>query len=169
MQDQALTGPLRQQQVDDALRILEAFSAANALRFDRIVATRELGEAERTIAGDDLIAWTRRLVKAGESLDLRVQSVECSLMDALSCVRQGIPVATAIQLADGTLQWYLFTETQAATGAIEPFGFWDVGRVGDAAPLPTASADRQESEQTRLWVMGQPALPCEAAASSEAR
>jgi len=166
MQDQADFEPLRQQQADDVLQVLEAFSAANKLRFDRIVATRALGEAERAIPGDDLNAWTRRLVEVGESLDLRVQMVECSLMDALSCVRQGIPVATGIEQDDGSLQWVLLSEARGKRVRLGLLG------SGTSDEWATTRRCRQvlgseNREEIRLWVMGQPALPCEAAANSE--
>ena len=46
----------------------------------------------RAIPGDDQQTWARRLVEVGESLNLRVRSVECNLSDALTFVRQGIPL-----------------------------------------------------------------------------
>jgi putative ABC transport system ATP-binding protein len=167
MQDRELSGPLRQQQVEDALRILDEFSAASTLRFDRIVATRELGEAERAIPGDDLNAWTRRLVEVGESLDLRVQTVECSLMDALSCVRQGIPVATGIEQDDGSLQWILLSEARGKRVRLSLLG------SGASDEWATTRRCRQvlggeNREEIRPWVIGQPALACDAAASSGA-
>jgi putative ABC transport system ATP-binding protein len=166
MQDRELSGPLRQQQIEDALRILEEFSAANSLRFDRIIATRELSEAERAIPGDDLSAWTRRFIEAGESLDLRIQCAECSLMDALSCVRQGIPVATAIEQDDGSLQWILLSEVRGKRVHLQLLG------VGMADEWTTTRRVQKllrmgRREEVRSWVMGQPALPCEASAYSE--
>lgn len=165
MQDRELSGPLRQQQIEDALRILEEFSAANSLRFDRIVATRELGEAERAIPGDDLSSWIRRFIEAGESLDLRIQSAECSLMDALSCVRQGIPVATAIEQDDGSLQWILLSRVRGNRVRLHVLG------SGMADEWVSTRRVRQilqmgRSEELRPWVLGQTALPFESSASS---
>lgn len=166
MQDRELSGPLRQQQIEDALRILEEFSAANGLRFDRIVATRELGEAERAIPGDDLGSWMRRFIEAGESLNLRIQSAECSLMDALSCVRQGIPVATAIEQDDGSLQWILLSQVRGRRVRLHDFG------SAAADEWVTTRRVRQildisKSEEFRPWVLGQPALPFESSAAAE--
>jgi putative ABC transport system ATP-binding protein len=166
MADQALYGPKWQKQIDDALKILEEFSAASELRFDRIVATRGLGEAERAIPGDDLATWARRLVEVGESLDLRVQWLVCSLQDALSCVRQGIPVATGIEQPDGSIQWVLIKQARGRRVR------WS--RLGSDATDEWVSLRRcrrvlqaQTPDDSRIWVVGQPALACEAAAAPE--
>ncbi len=52
MSDPIPTETRRQKQADDALQILEEFSVAAQLRFDRILAARGLGEAERAIPGE---------------------------------------------------------------------------------------------------------------------
>jgi putative ABC transport system ATP-binding protein len=166
MADQALYGPRRQKQIDNALRILEEFSAASELRFDRIVATRGLGEAERAIPGDDLATWARRLVEVGESLDLRVQWLVCSLQDALSCVRQGIPVATGIEQSDGSIQWVLIKQ---ARGQRVRWNRLDSGATDEWVSLRRCRQllQAQSPDDSRIWVVGQPALACEAAAAPE--
>ncbi|MCA9204877.1 MAG: hypothetical protein KDA59_17605, partial [Planctomycetales bacterium] len=63
---------------EGAQRVLEAFAASAHIQFDRIIAGRVLSESERAITGDDAGTWARRLVEAGESLNLRVRYVECT-------------------------------------------------------------------------------------------
>jgi putative ABC transport system ATP-binding protein len=97
----------RQRQADDALTILEEFSTAAQLRFDRTLAARGLGEAERVIPGNDFESCSRRLVEVGESIDLRVQSLFCSLDEALAFVQQGMPVAACVERPDWPVRWIL--------------------------------------------------------------
>jgi len=154
--------PQRQQQAGDVLRILEEFSQGAQHPFDRILAGRALAEAGRAIPGDGVRTWARRLVEVGESMDLRVQSLECTLPDALAFVRQGMPVATAVEQPDGSLQWMVVCEVR---GRRVRLGAFEAGasdtwvsqralrrRLGGVAP-----ADR------RPWLVGQPALACELA------
>ncbi len=68
---------------EDALRVLEVFSASAQISFDRILAARALGEAERAIPGNDWQTWSRRLVEVGESLDLRIRCIESNLAEVL--------------------------------------------------------------------------------------
>ena len=91
---------------EGAQRVLEAFAASAHIQFDRIVAGRVLSESGRAITGDDAGTWARRLVEAGESLNLRVRYVECTLADAMTFVQQGIPVAHCSSAGDGTLHWF---------------------------------------------------------------
>ncbi len=145
---------------DDALRILEAFSKAVQLPFDRILAGRALAAAQRAIPGDGAPIWARRLAEVGESIDLRVQSLECTLPDALAFVRQGMPVATAIEQPDGSLRWMLVSQVRG----------WRVRLSDIASAVPdtwvSVRALRRRlnvagSADRRLWLVGQPALACE--------
>ena len=152
----------RHEETDDVLRILEEFSTAADVRFDRILAMRALGEAERAIPGDDLVTWARRLVEVGESLDLRVQLLVFSLQEALACVRKGIPVATRIEAQDGSFHCVLICEAR--------------GRRVRLSRLDADSSDEwvsirhcrrllqaQSPDDSRVWVVGQAALAYEAA------
>lgn len=157
------TEPKPRTQADDALRILEEFSAAAQLRFDRLLAARGLGEAERAIPGDDAATWARRLVEVGESIDLRVQSLECTLREALAFVRQGMPVATGIEQPDGSLRWLLIGAVHGRRARVSDGG-------GEPNQWVSPRSLRQQlgmaaSGERRLWVVGQPALACESAAS----
>ena len=138
MGDQTPPESRPQLEVDDALRILEEFSAAAQLRFDRTLAARGLGEAERAIPGDDAATWARRLVEVGESIDLRVQLLECTLQEALAFVRQGMPVATGIEQQDGALRWVLVCEVRGRRVRLRDLESARVRSLGFPAELATA-------------------------------
>lgn len=97
-----------------ALAALERFCTAAKISFDRTSAARALYEAERAIPGDDWPTWSRRLVEVGESVHLRVRSVESSLDDALQFVRHGIPVVTCTQSPTGQLKWIQLVEARGS-------------------------------------------------------
>jgi ABC-type bacteriocin/lantibiotic exporter with double-glycine peptidase domain len=162
MADPTEDGPSRQKQADDALQILEEFSAAAQLRFDRVLAARGLGEAERAIPGDGAATWARRLVEVGESIDLRVQLLACTVQDALALVRQGTPVATGIEQPDGSLRWVLLCGIRGRRVRLK-------GIESGADQWVSLRSLRQRlgfgaSDEPRQWVVGQPALAGEAVA-----
>jgi len=165
MADPTVTEPRPQTQADDALRILEEFSAAAQVRFDRLLAARGLGEAERAIPGDGAAIWARRLVEVGEGIDLRVQSLECTLPEALALVRQGIPIATGIEQPDGSLRWVLVGEVRGRRARVQDSGGGLVDQWVSLRSLRQQLA-AGESGERRLWVVGQPALACEAASGA---
>jgi len=162
MADPTLYTPQRQQQAKDALRILEEFSKAAQHPFDRILAGRALAEAERAIPGEGVMTWARRLVEVGESMDLRVQSLECTLPEALAFVRQGMPVATAVEQPDGSLRWVSVCEVRGRRVRLSDLASaasdaWVSQRALRRCLGGVAPADR------RPWLVGQPALACELA------
>jgi ABC-type bacteriocin/lantibiotic exporter with double-glycine peptidase domain len=152
-------------QADDILQILEEFSVAAQLRFDRTLAARGLGEAERAIPGDDAVTWARRMVEVGESIDLRVQLLECTLQEALAFVRQGMPIATAIEQANGVLRWVLVCEVRGRRARVRDFQSAASDRWVSVKSLRQQVAERA-SDERRSWVVGQSALAWQGAADS---
>ena len=65
-----------------------------------MLASRVLAEAERVIPAANRRSWSQPLVEVGESVNLRIRSVDCPLDDALAFVREGAPVATCGDLDD---------------------------------------------------------------------
>ena len=59
---------------EKAIQVLEEFSLAAKIPFDRISASRSLVEAKDSILGEDWQAWSHRLIEAGDSLGLRILS-----------------------------------------------------------------------------------------------
>jgi putative ABC transport system ATP-binding protein len=146
---------------DQALRALEAFAAAAGISFDRLLAARTLGEAERAVPGEDDLVWAHRLVEVGDSVGLRVRAMECSVHNAMTFVRQGIPVAALVQQNDGRLQGILLKECRGRRVLTE---FLDrraedqwlgVRQVAERVSVSSPQAPRR-------WVMGQSALACDA-------
>jgi ABC-type bacteriocin/lantibiotic exporter with double-glycine peptidase domain len=143
-----------------AIRVLELFAAKTGVALDRLLAARAMGEAERAIPGDEAATWCRRLVEVGESVDLRVQTSEAPLRDALDLVRQGMPVAACLDRGAGRLQWVALAGSRGRrvlVGALEP---------GAADRWLTVRELCQtlgiEAPTSRLrWVVAQPAFACE--------
>jgi ABC-type bacteriocin/lantibiotic exporter with double-glycine peptidase domain len=147
---------------DGALRVLEQFSRSAHVAFDRIVAVRVLSEAERAIPGTDAATWSRRLVEVGESLNLRIRTLDGTLDDMLTFARQGIPVATCLEEDGGAFHWLLVTEARGrkvripALAAAGEDGWLTVRRLQRLLGLQVRSDHRR-------WVIGQSALGCELA------
>lgn len=99
-----------EQSNNDAIRVLEVFSRAAGVEFDRALASRTLREFQRAIPGTGCQVWSRRLGEVAESLQLRVITLEATLAESLSIVRQGTPVATCIEQPDGRSEWFLLAE-----------------------------------------------------------
>jgi ABC-type bacteriocin/lantibiotic exporter with double-glycine peptidase domain len=154
----------RRTQAHDALAILEEFSTAAQLRFDRTMAARGLGEAERVIPGNDLEACSRRLVEVGESIDLRVQSLFCSLDEALAFVRQGMPIAAGIERPDGAVRWLLVGEVRGRRVRVKDLEAGSDRWMSRRGLLRRFGA--RVSNEPRLWVIGQSALACKAVSDS---
>jgi ABC-type bacteriocin/lantibiotic exporter with double-glycine peptidase domain len=145
----------------EALRVLESFSTAAHVAFDRILAARAVGEAQRAIPGGDWASWSRRLVEVGESLNLRIRSIESTPERVLAFVGQGTPVATCLEEAEGGLRWFLVAEVRGRRVRLVT--------LNDERPetwIPLRRL-RQElklaaKDSTCRWVIGQPALACDA-------
>ncbi len=144
----------------DALRVLEILSTAAQVSFDRILAGRALGEATRAIPGDDWQTWSRRLVEVGESLSLRIRSIESRLEESLTFVHQGMPVATCVAGAAGELRWFVLAEARGrrvrvvATDASGEDSWLSLRQLRKVLAL-------EEKNSHFRWVIGQPALACE--------
>jgi ABC-type bacteriocin/lantibiotic exporter with double-glycine peptidase domain len=144
------------------LSVLELFSISAAQPFDRLLASRLVGEAARAIPGDDALAWARRLVEVGESLDLRIRSIECELNDVLVFLGQKIPVAMCRTDQEGRPQWLLIAESRG--NKVRLVGAEDIKqeRWVTHRVLMQMLGTSNESAQVR-WVGGQPAMACEGA------
>lgn len=142
-----------------ALYVLEIFARSAHLAFDRILAGRALGEAERAIPGDDWQTWSRRLVEVGESLNLRIRSIESTLEEVLPLVAQGIPIVTCLPSEEGELRWAVLA---GARGRRVRLLGWDRDE-GDrwlGVRELRALLGLSRSGGPCRWVIGQPALAC---------
>jgi ABC-type bacteriocin/lantibiotic exporter with double-glycine peptidase domain len=146
-----------------ALGVLEAFAHAGHVSFDRIEASRALGEMERAIPGDDCDTWCQRLIEVGESLNLRVRTVECSLRDVLTFVQQGIPVAACLEEGDGEasgIRWILVDSSKGRRVRLANVGRDDNGHWLTVRQLGTAIG-LESLKTSRRWIIGQPAMSCD--------
>ncbi len=143
----------------DALNTLERFSKSANIAFDSVLALRTLGEAANSIPGDDWLAWSRRLVEVGETLNLRIRSVEATFDEAMKFVRNGTPVATCIEHEDG-LVWITATASNGRKVKV-------ITSDDERDRWVTASSLRRQlglvsSTSEARWSIGQPALSCSA-------
>ena len=143
----------------DALRILELFADGSQIAFDRVRAGRVLSEAERAIPGSDAVTWSRRLVEVGESLNLRVRSIEATLDDIMSLAWQGIPVATCLEGEGERVRWLLITEVRGRKARVADLtgegldDWYNIRRLRKTLGLRAATDHRR-------WVIGQAAFGC---------
>ncbi len=144
----------------EALGVLEGFSEAAQLSFDRILAERALGEAVRAIPGEDSAVWSRRLVEVGESLNLRVQCVECTFREARTLVSQGIPVAVCRDTDDGDVRWWMVTKVRRGRVLLRSVDGQAVERWVSQRAL-RQQFGLASTRTTATWVIGQSALACE--------
>lgn len=93
--------------VDRAAVLLEHCARREGLSFDRVLARRTLHESMQAIRGSGPEVWAKRLIECGESLDLRIQYLECTLGDAIDLVSGGHVVAAAKKLPEGGFAWLL--------------------------------------------------------------
>lgn len=144
----------------NALRVLELFASAAGVSFDRILSRRILSESERAVCGSDAQTWSRRLVDAGESVNLRVRSLECSLAEALMFVRQGTPIAYCSDTADGNIRWLVLTGTKGRKIRVVDLRLPGQELIVSARRISRELSLASRSERSR-WVLGQPALSCQ--------
>ncbi len=152
--------PRSQTIADDALRILEQFAQGAGITFDRILASRVLNEAGRAIPGSDVPTWSRRLVEVGESMNLRVRSIDGTLDDVLNLVRQGIPVATGLEKPEEQLHWLLIAEVRGRRARLRDLTRGAEDRWLSRRALRKLLGLSARSDHRR-WVIGQAALSCE--------
>ncbi|QDU92516.1 peptidase domain-containing ABC transporter [Lignipirellula cremea] len=157
----------RTDQADDsalqrgALRLLERFSQKANLTFDHTFARRALSEAVYSVSGDDSQAWVRRLVEAGESLRLRIRSLDCTLKEALAIVAQGMPVAFCEDRNGGQLQWSFLSERRGRKVRVSPLLEEEPDRWMTTRQLGKMLDSDPTTSRFRC-VIGEAALGCQA-------
>ncbi len=153
----------RQHQQELAVAMLEFFANRTRVTFDRLLAARMVSEAVRAIPGDDLNAWSRRMVECGEALRLRVSATESTVDDALKLVEEGIPVCVCAAAGGEGEAWIGLSEVKGGKIRLAPIVDeqqpW-VSRRQLLRLLGVTSADSQVR-----WIVGQQALPAESAQS----
>lgn len=146
---------------ESTLHVLKEFARGAHVAYDSMLAARVLSEAERAVDGHDPLAWTRRLVETGESLNLRIRGVEGKLEEAITFVRQGVPVAFCRTAADGNLEWIVLNAAKGRRVRLAEFQTEPVERWIYVKKVP-GLLGLNDLESTTNWVIGQPALACQA-------
>jgi len=144
----------------DGLRILEVFATQAGVPFDRILGARVLGEAARAIPGDGWSTWSRQLIEVGETLNLRIRSIECSLKEALSFVKQGIPVVTYAEDTEGELSRALVVEARGRHAKVLTQDDAEEGKWIRMRDLRDKLGITDNNSRC-LWLICQPALSCQ--------
>lgn len=150
---------------EESLRVLEQFSIRAHIAYDRVVASRVLGEAQRAIAGSNAQVWSQRLVEVGESLHLRVRSLDVTFDEMLTFARQKIPVATCLEEPNVPIHWLLITELRGRRARV-------VTLTGGGADVWMSTSSLRKrlglmvETDRRRWVIGQAAYGCDAASQS---
>ncbi len=143
-----------------ALDVIEVFASAARVTYDRIQAGRVLGAAERAMPGEGPQVWSQRLVEAGESLNLRVRSLDCTLMEALSIVRQGIPVAFCGIGLQGEVRWTVLTDVKGRKIRLKTLDA-EMTEVWVSRRSLQRSLHLESRNTVARWVIGQAALACQ--------
>jgi len=143
---------------------LEQFARSADVSFERPQAIRLLREAENSVPGDDCGAWTQRLIDAGNALALRVRGIECTFAEALDFVRQGIPVlGFSRNMQDGQDAWLMICRFQGRRILVSVWNGEREDRNVSVRAVRRKLAIKGSPRETGRWVIGQAALPCEAA------
>ena len=142
------------------LSLLEYFSLAANGTFDRILAARALGEAVRESAGDDWQSWAHLLIESGESLNLRIRLLEAPIADALTLVRQGIPVATCVTNGEQSSSWIVISRMRGKRILVHRLGL-DGGETWMRSSKLKGVLGRANQKESVSWLIGQPALSCQ--------
>jgi ABC-type bacteriocin/lantibiotic exporter with double-glycine peptidase domain len=161
------------QSTQPVLQVLDIFSKSAGVSLDRLVAGRVLAETEQAVGGGSAHAWARRLVEAGESVNLRIRSVECSLREVLDFVRQGTPVAICVERLPGAadesdtapveVQWLVLTRAKGRRILVARPEAGDAEQWMSLRKLQRTLGLASVASPSR-WIVGQPALGCQAPA-----
>lgn len=158
------------------LRVLEILARASGVTFNRILAERVLGESARSTGGEDAQSWARRLVEVGESMNLRIRTVDCSFAESLAFVRKGVPTAVLCDpesSADGNqppseTRWLVLVGTKGRRIRVLVPGP-DEREVLMSARQLRQAIGRPAVATRGPWIIGQPAFECQPPAQSPVR
>jgi len=143
-----------------AADVLAQFAAAARVTFDRGKARRLLHEAERAIPGNDPSAWGCRLVEVGESINLKVRTLDASVDRIVEFVEDRTPVAHGTEDVTGKIQWRVILQSKGGKVLVRQPN-------SESAIWMSRGALRKELGLTERdtkcrWIVGQPALSCQA-------
>ncbi|MBA2113597.1 peptidase domain-containing ABC transporter [Bremerella alba] len=143
----------------EATEVLAQFAASARVTFDRGRVRRLLHEAERAIPGTDHATWGCRLVEVGESINLKVRTLDASVDRIAEFIQDGTPVAHGSVDESGEVRWRILIESKGRKILVrEPLSDsqrW-ISIDGIRRELQLAGKDVKSR-----WIVGQPALSCQ--------
>jgi len=145
--------------------LLEWLAAECDVAFDRVIAKRAVQEAQQGWPGSEQDRWWKWLIKAGDSVGLRVRVVEFTFTQALQGVREK---TLAVHLSDSRMPWMLIHKQRRrkfhiVTAETGPSGRW-VSRSQLAALMGNPPGN-----ELLIWVAVEPAVTCQPSDAGNAR
>ncbi|WP_158545465.1 peptidase domain-containing ABC transporter [Bremerella cremea] len=139
--------------------MLAQFAATARVSFDRGQARRLLHEAERAIPGEESAAWGCRLVEVGESINLKVRTLDASVDRIIAFVHDGTPIAFGVDDEAGQTHWRIITQVKGSqVHVLEPL-------VESERWISLRNLRKELSLESKdakyRWLIGQPALSCQ--------
>lgn len=114
--------------------VLEVLAENASVDFDPVVASHAWTSAEREYPGAFRQTWTRRLVRAGQSIGLRVAVLDRPLVEAIALIKARAPVVV-IAGTDAHPEWLILIESKGkqvlardAKGKVEWFSRDELAR-----------------------------------------
>ena len=146
-----------------ATRMLEFFATASNVRLHRPLALRTVTEMVRALPGDDYRVWGQRLVEAGESLRLRIRSIDLTIRDVARLVREGVPVAACCagpaEPGEGPVRWIALESYRRGRFKVVNLED-DSARRMSRRRLRQLLKEYHDTDELR-WITGQAAMPCD--------
>lgn len=142
-----------------SIRVLEEFANSARIVFDRTLARRVLAESIRGIPGNSDRTWDHRLVEIGESLNLRVRSLEVTIKEVIPFIQQGIPVAHCRVMPEGDTCWWIITRSKGGKVKLLDATTGEEHWVNKMRLAERIGLESVNAKST--WVIGQPALGCQ--------
>jgi len=136
--------------------LLEWLAAECDVAFDSVIAKRAVQEAQRGWPGSEQDRWWKWLIKAGDSVGLRVQVVEFSSEQALQVVRDK---TLAVHLSDAPTPWLLIHRQRRRKFHVITAETGRGGRWVSRSQL-AAMMGNPPKEELLIWVVVEPAMPC---------
>lgn len=142
-----------------AADVLAQFADAARVTFDRGQARRLLHEAERAIPGSDPATWGCRLVEVGESINLKVRTLDASIDRIIEFVQDGTPVAHGSEDESGEIRWRIILQARGSKVLVRQPQADNTQWISHGTLAKELALSAKDSKCR--WIVGQPALSCQ--------
>ena len=137
--------------------LLEWLAAECGVSFDRVIAKRAVHEAQQGWPGAVHDRWWKWLIEAGDSIGLRVQVVELTFEQALTCIREK---TLAAHRPDAQTPWLLIHKQRRHKYHIVSDETAPEGRWVSRSQLH-ASIGNPPRDELLIWVVVEAATTCQ--------